>query len=395
MMSDAQAEATRQNILIVDDAPANLRLLSQILSEAGYAVRAVTSGERALESVHAALPDLILLDIRMPGMNGYAVCKHLKADPDTRSIPIIFISALDEVRDKVEAFAVGGVDYVTKPFQGEEVLARVKTHLALRRLQTQLRDANTRLQDANMRMERELALAGQVQASFLPREVVQTTGWEVVAALRPARQTSGDFYDIIPLPNGRLGLLIADVVDKGVGAALFMALSWILIRTYAVEHPTQPELVLSAVNQRVLAETDTGQFVTAFYGILDPATGTLTYCNAGHPPPFLFSAQQGDMAQPLSKTGMALGVIETETWGQAIAQLDPGDALVLYSDGVTDAENAQQASFGRERLKAKVRADRRRSAQEIQDALLTEIQAFVGEATQSDDIALMIVLRVS
>ncbi len=137
--------AGRSDILIVDDALANLRLLSQILTEHGYKVRAVRDGPRALAAAKAAPPDLILLDIMMPEMGGYEVCRRLKADESTRDIPILFISALGEVEDKVKAFAAGGVDYVTKPFQVEEVLARVRTHLALHSLARQLQDANVEL----------------------------------------------------------------------------------------------------------------------------------------------------------------------------------------------------------------------------------------------------------
>jgi signal transduction histidine kinase len=138
-MSNQTPEATpRGNILIVDDTPANLRLLSNMLAEQGYKVRSVISGQMALTATQASPPDLILLDIRMPEMNGYEVCEHLKADEDTHDIPIIFISALDATQDKVKAFTVGGVDYITKPFQLEEVLARVETHLALRNLQKSL-----------------------------------------------------------------------------------------------------------------------------------------------------------------------------------------------------------------------------------------------------------------
>jgi len=385
-MSNQRTEAISESILIVDDTPANLRLLSQMLTEQGYGVRAVTSGARALASARAAPPDLILLDIKMPGMNGYEVCEHLKADPLTRNIPVIFISALDEIQDKVQAFAVGGVDYITKPFQFKEVLARTETHLSLRNLQKQLRDSNRK-------MEQELALAGKVQSSFLPGELPTNSGWQIAAALKPARQTSGDFYDTISLPDRRIGLVVADVVDKGVGAALFMTLSWILIRSYAMEYPAEPQRVLGAVNDRILAEIDTGQFVSVFYGILDPATGTLTYCNAGHPPPYLYSAQSGNAARPLTKTGMALGVTDTETWEQDTVQLGPGDVLVLYSDGVTDAESVEGASFGNERLKTKVSASLGCSAREILDALLTGIREFAREAVQSDDVTLMVVIR--
>jgi sigma-B regulation protein RsbU (phosphoserine phosphatase) len=392
MMTDRPTETIKESILVVDDTPANLRLLSQMLSQEGYRVRAVTSGARALASVQVSRPDLILLDIKMPEMNGFEVCEQLKADPRTRDIPIIFVSALDELEDKVQAFTAGCVDYITKPFQFAEVLARAETHLALRKLQEQLRDANRKLRDANRRLERELALAGRVQASFLPSEFPLTPGWQISAALKPARQTSGDFYDVISLPNGRLGLLVADVVDKGVGAALFMALCRTLIRTYASTHPARPDLVLDAVNHRVLSETETDQFVTAFYGILDPATGTLTYCNAGHPPALLLG-REPKAAQYLTKTGMALGVIDTENWEQATARLAPGDFLVLYSDGVTDAENEQGAAFSLERLQACLRANLERSAQEIQSAILGEIREFMGQAIQFDDITLMVVVR--
>jgi len=387
-MSHNQADAPKADILIVDDTPANLRLLAKMLAEQGYRVRPVPDGPLALEATRVEPPDLILLDIRMPEMNGYEVCEHLKADAQTRDIPIIFISALDATQDKVKAFTVGGVDYVTKPFQFEEVLARVETHLALRKLQKQL-------QDANKKMAQELALAGEVQTSFLPRELPDIPGWQLSVTLKPARETSGDFYDVNLLPNGRLGILVADVVDKGVGAALFMALSWILIRTYATEYPTQPELVLSAVNHRILKDTDANQFVAVFYSILDPATGMLVYCNAGHVPPYLISAQNGGDVQRLTRTGVPLGIFEDETWEQRGVQLGPGDVLVLYTDGITDAEDRKGKFFGQERLLGSIQANLGPSAQEMQDALMAEVHEFVGDVPQFDDIALMVVVRDS
>ena len=331
-MGQGPPDVPGHNILIVDDAPANLRVLSRMLSDQGYQVRPVLDGKLALAAAGAEPPDLILLDVRMPHMSGYEVCKHLKADEQTRDIPVIFISALDEIQDKVQAFAAGGVDYITKPFQLEEVLARVQTHLSLRKLQKQL-------QDANKKLEQELTLAGKVQASFLPRELPHIPNWDLAVTLEPASETSGDFYDISRLPNGRLGILMADVVDKGVGAALFMALSWTLFRTYAAEYPAQPEMVLTAANRRILLDTDASQFVTVFYGILDPATGSMVYCNAGHVPPYVISPQEPGDVRELIRTGLPLGIFEDRAWEQAAVQLAPGDVMVLYTDGVTDAEN--------------------------------------------------------
>jgi signal transduction histidine kinase len=146
-MDNSQATPPKANILIVDDTPANLRLLTGILAEHGYKVRAAPNGTLALQAAQSDPPDLILLDIMMPGMDGYAVCVQLKADERTRDIPVIFLSALTEAMDKIKAFSVGGVDYVAKPFQTVEVLARVETHLALRNLQKSLEEQNLRLQE--------------------------------------------------------------------------------------------------------------------------------------------------------------------------------------------------------------------------------------------------------
>jgi len=381
-----QQDIGPENILIVDDTPANLRLLSQMLAKKGYGVRAVKSGTRALESVQITQPSLILLDIRMPEMNGYEVCKRLKEDPKTKDIPVIFISALNEIEDKVKGFGVGGVDYITKPFQIEEVLARVETHLSLRKLQKQL-------QDANKKFEEELALAGSLQASFFPSEPPQIPGWQLAVTLKAARETSGDFYDVYKLPNDHLAILVADVVDKGAAAALYMALSWTLIRTYAREYPDQPELVLGSANSRIISDTDASRFVSVFYAVLDPASGKLVYCNAGHNPPLRFNRDNGEKFNILSKTGLILGILKNETWKQGTIDLLPGDVLVHYTDGVTEAQNMDGELYGAKRLIRCVQGNLNYSAQEIKNAILDDISEFIGYAPQFDDIALVILVR--
>jgi len=384
-MTDRRMDNHHESILIVDDTPASLRLLARMLAGQGYQVRPAPDGALALAAAQAEPPDLILLDIRMPEMDGYEVCARLKADSVTRDVPVIFISALDEIHDKVRAFASGGVDYVTKPFQLEEVLARVQAHLALRRLQRQL-------QEANQRMEQELALAGAIQCSLLPAELPSLPGWQFAALLKPARETSGDFYDIIPLPDGRVGILVADVVDKGVKAALFMALSWALIRTYARQYPDQPALALAGVNNRILRDTRSEQFLSLFYAVLDPAMGMLTYCNAGHNPPMLWRDAQSDV-QLLARTGMLLGVLGDKVCGEATIVLPPGASLILYTAGVTDSEDGQGDFFGMERLLTAAQAAAGQSAQTVQDALLRSIHHFTGEAAQFDDMAMVVVTR--
>src|SRR5438105_1177991 len=194
-----------------------------MLKDRGYKARPVPSGKLALLAARKDPPDLILLDINMPEMNGYEVCNHLKADDNLKEIPVIFLSALTEPLDKVKAFATGGVDYITKPFQMEELHARVETHLKLRRLQVELEEYSRHLESARERLKRDLDLAREVQRGLLPRQMPDIPGYEFFAFYDPAFEVGGDYYDFIPLPPRRVAIMLGDVAGKGVAAALLMA----------------------------------------------------------------------------------------------------------------------------------------------------------------------------
>lgn len=239
----------------------------------------------------------------------------------------------------------------------------------------------------------ELEFAGRIQASFLPNELPLLDGWELAVTLVPARETSGDFFDFIPLPDGRVGLLIADVADKGMGAALYMALSRTLLRTYALEYGERPDVVVFSTNERILQDARANLFVTAFYGILSPEEGTLTYCNAGHNPPFLISAKDGATFLALTPTGMPIGVDPDAAWTQEVIQIEPGAALILYTDGIPDAQNLDGAFYKERRLMDVAQACLNLPAQEIQGAILSSVQEFVGNAPQFDDITLLVLVR--
>ena len=175
-MNDRNRDTEKGHILIVDDSPVNVRLLSSILTRQGYKVQSETSGKLALRMIDETPPDLILLDINMPGMNGYEVCEQLKSDTSTADIPIIFISALEDISDKVRAFEVGGVDYIPKPFEFKEVIARVDTHLALRSLQRQLRQANESLEQRVAERTAELVNLNAALECFVPHEFLEFLG---------------------------------------------------------------------------------------------------------------------------------------------------------------------------------------------------------------------------
>lgn len=194
----------------------------------------------------------------------------------------------------------------------------------------------------------------------------------------------------MPLADGRIGLLVADVADKGTGAALYMALSRTLIRTYAMQHPDEPARALQMANERILTDTESDQFVTVFYGVLEPTAARLTYANAGHNPAYVLGRQ----TQALGKTGIPLGIFDDMTWQQQTVQLEQDNILVLYTDGIPEAQNDRQEEFGESRLLAAVQTPNGCSAREIQQAVTGAVQAFVADAPQFDDITLMVARRI-
>jgi serine phosphatase RsbU (regulator of sigma subunit) len=255
-----------------------------------------------------------------------------------------------------------------------------------------LNQATRALQTVSLRRQ-ELTLAGRVQASLLPEQSPEIPGWQISATWKPAKETSGDFYDFVPLPNGRIGIVIADVVDKGMGAALLMALSRTLIRTYATEFPNHPEHLLQVTNQRILTDIDAGLFVTLFYGVLEPASGKLTYSNAGHPPPYIFTPGGVPNMTTLSGSGMPLGVSDEASWQQGSLEISSGDMLLLYTDGVLDTQNPHGEFLGEEGMLKIIQTQMGFSARMVQDTLLSGVYNFAGTRPQVDDVTLMILIR--
>jgi serine phosphatase RsbU (regulator of sigma subunit) len=238
----------------------------------------------------------------------------------------------------------------------------------------------------------QIERAGREQAALLPGGAPRLEGWEFAVTLTPVWQTSGDFYDFVALDDHRLGLLVADVADKGSGAAMYMALACTLLRTYAHEYPDAPELVLEAANNRLLADTASDGFVTVFYGVLDLETGDLTYANAGHNPGFLVCPATGD-TQPLVRTGVPLGMIRARHWERATVTLQPNDRLVLYTDGINEAANMASEQFGEERIVRVMQCYHGNHANLIRDALVAAVRTFVGGAVQGDDMTLLVAVR--
>jgi phosphoserine phosphatase RsbU/P len=379
-------------LLVVDDNEMNRDMLSRRLRRAGHEVDVAENGRDALEAMSRSPFDLVLLDIMMPVMNGYEMLEHLKADPALRHVPVIMITAIDDSESVVRCIELGAEDHLPKPFDPTILRARIDSSLAKKRLH----DRESLYAKA---MERELEIGRQIQKGFLPDRVVEIGGWELAADFQPARQVAGDFYDTFPLPDGRVALLVADVCDKGVGAALFMALFRSLIRVFA-QQACDDANRMAVLQDTIVGVNDyiatvhggANMFATVFFGVLDPAAGVLHYINAGHDAPVLF-ARAGASAR-LGPTGPAVGLFPGLEFRIEDVALAGGDLLLAFTDGVTDARDADGAAFTEERLLALFRGPPPGATAAL-ERVREAVARHAGEQPSFDDITLLALSRTS
>jgi sigma-B regulation protein RsbU (phosphoserine phosphatase) len=327
------------NVLIVDDTPANLQVLGGMLKEQGCIVRPAPSGKLAIRFAETDPPDIILLDIMMPEMDGYEVCRRLKQMEGLKDIPIIFISALHETLDKVKAFSAGGVDYITKPFQFEEVEARVRTHLNIRRLQVtlerqnrQLSELNQALRESQDALNRELTSAANYVASLIPppiKEGAIQTEWVYV----PSIQLGGDSLGYHWIDNSHFAFYLLDVSGHGVGPALLSVSALNTIRTQCLPDADflRPDQVLSALNRRFRSADQYGHYFTLWYGVFNRNDRMLRFASAGHPPAVLIDLSR--QAIDLDAQGLPVGFFLEAKYVPATIQIPPASRVYVFSDG--------------------------------------------------------------
>lgn len=377
------------NILVVDDTPANLQVLTGMLKDRGYKVRPVPSGKLALLAAKRDPPDLILLDINMPDMNGYEVCERLKTDETLKGTPVIFISALTELLDKVKAFAMGGVDYITKPFQMEELHARVETHLKLHRLQIELEDYNRHLELARERLRLDLELARGVQRGFLPMRLPEVPGYEFYAHYEAAYEVGGDYYDFILLPRNRVAVLLGDVAGKGVVAALLMAKLSADAR-FCMLAEDDPVAAVTRLNSLMNHPGIADRFVTLVAAILDPIEHTVTLINAGHPSPLLYHRANGKVGEAIGidAAGLPLGVLDGYEYTAYQIKLEPGDSILAFTDGVPEAMDREDRQLQMKGVYAAV-AGSALGPKALGERIVDVVQKFATGRIQYDDIAVV------
>jgi serine phosphatase RsbU (regulator of sigma subunit) len=337
--------------------------------------------------------DVVLLDIMMPDMNGYEVLEVLKHDSALRHVPVIMITAIDDMQSVVRCIEMGAEDHLPKPFNPALLRARIDASLARKRL----RD---REQVYAQSLERELEIARTIQSSFLPDRLPDVAGWEMAVSFRPARQVAGDFYDVFTIPGSdRLAVVVADVCGKGVGAAVFMAAFRTVIRaltehTFAVPSDAKDELLrlVDFVNAYVsTTHARSNMFATLFFAVLEPSTGALAYVDAGHDPPIV--RRVDGRLERLDPTGPAVGLLPGLPFGVARVMLDVGDTLLVYTDGVPDARNEADAPLTEARLLSVVQASDAATSSALIVGIEAAMSAHAGAAEQFDDVTLLALRR--
>jgi sigma-B regulation protein RsbU (phosphoserine phosphatase) len=378
----AVKELSECRVLIVDDVKANVDMLVEAL-RGDYKLSVALGGEAALRAVEKSPPDLLLLDIVMPDLDGYEVCRRLRADPATRELPVMFLSSLEDVKDKAKGFELGANDYLTKPFEILEVKARVNSLLKAKSYADAVKAAQ----------ERDLAIAREIQLGLLPSDLAaraEGSGWGVHAVIEPARHVGGDLFEVLRLSDDRMVLAVGDVCGKGITAALFMAVAQTLLRTLARQCDTADE-ILRRLNDELAAQNPRAMFVTM--ACLDVRGGRVTCANAGHDTSLLVGSSGVRSVFP--STGTVLGLFPDQPYTSESVELSPGDTLVLSTDGVSEAANPEGALFGEDRLKACFAKGAGATAAESVERLLTSVRAFAAGAPQSDDITILALRRNS
>ena len=401
----SEADILNAKILVVDDKPANVLLIDGMLRVAGYTSVYSTTDPQAVSAMHRDNGyDLILLDLQMPAMDGFQVMEGLKEIEKEGYLPVLVITA--QPGHRLRALEAGAKDFVSKPFDLAELRARVHNILEVRLLHSAAKRHRQTLEETvrdleasreiirlktleeQKKSEQELALAQETQESLLPRCLPKFESFHIHAFNQPTRYVGGDFYDFLQLSSGEWMGVLADVSGKGMSAAL---LSSMVLGALNMEFRsgTQPQDALKRVNQLLCDKSLPFQFVTLFLFLLRPG-GEGQFISAGHNPAYLFRSATGKV-EVLAPDAFALGMFESACFQSRTFHLHEGDLLIVYSDGLTDAENPQAEMFGEERLLEIIQREAPAGSRAVEQKILEGIAEFTKSTPQTDDITFVVV----
>ena len=383
-------------ILSVDDEMDLELLLTQ------YFRRKIRKGEYEFVFAHNGLealtmmvkhPDIeiILSDINMPEMDGLTLLAKVN-EMRNPALKVIMVSAYGDMGNIRQAMNNGAFDFATKPIDLDDLSVTIEKAIEQINYVHQMQKEHTQLES----LKGDLAIASEIQQAILPRVFPPfpdiASKIDIAASMTPAKDVGGDFYDLFRIDDNRVGFVIADVSGKGIPAAIFMAVSRTLIRATGIRGGSPADCI--TYSNKLLAQDSVDcMFVTVFYGIVDVSTGAVTYCNAGHNPPYILTRKGEITPLPMSTDPMA-GAIDGITYHEGTLQLESGDALVMFTDGVTEAMNTANEEFGEQRLEDTLEDVAMHNCQQMVEAIKADVAAFAGEAEQSDDITVLALKRL-
>ncbi len=391
---------TADTLLLVDDDPTNLGLLVETLNAKRFQLLIARNGADALRIAEQSLPTLILLDVVMPGMDGFEVCERLKSHPATSQIKVIFLSALNDSQDKVRGLRAGAVDFIDKPFRAEEILARVQIHLRLHHLETDLARRNRELEDILYQRQIDLQTAAHLQQAMLPERLPECPHIETAWRYQPCEYLAGDFLNLVPLDEHHIALYVFDVSGHDVASALIaFTLARRLTPSVADDRSlltdehgniTPPATVAERLNRLYPMSETQPLYFTLLYGVLDTRDGLFRYVSAGQPGPIRVSRHQAD---DLSSPGMPIGLFPDTRFEEHQVRLEAGDQLLIFSDGLSEVRNAEGDVFGSVRLTQLAAESASLPLEQGLDHLLSQLNTWRGNHRHRDDMALLAVAR--
>jgi serine phosphatase RsbU (regulator of sigma subunit) len=390
---------SERQILIVDDEPSNLDLLEAILQPENYQIFRGGTGEEAIAIATRITPDLVIMDVCMPGMGGFEACKTIKSESKNSFIPVMMLTNLDDTESKVEGLDAGADEYMVKPPSKAELLARVRALLRIRDLSYTLLDSKKQIEETNQELikakkiiDDELERVGQIQRSFLPARFPSHYQVEFGHFYGPCTQAGGDYFDIIEIGKNHWGLLIADVTGHGTPAAVVMAITHTLMHSF-ISSFHFPSTALKVANEKLNEHLAPTFYVTMFYGVLNLDSMRFRFSSAGHEPMMLFRHKTREVEYLKTEYGYPLKLIESDDYDEREVALEVKDKIILFTDGLVEIRNEEGELFTSNRLEKLVLKYCDLPAQEFVDAIVAEVQTFRADQSFEDDVTLFVIER--
>lgn len=381
-----------KHILIVDDSINTLRYTAQILREEGFRTTLVQNAKNALKLLKHHLPDVILLDVVMPNMDGLELCEIIKSDEELTEIPVVFLTSQTKTEYLVKGFVVGGADYITKPFQKEELLIRIKNQLKITHLTDELLKTSKDLKEQQVKIAEDLEAAGQIQRNLLPSADIKFPGIDLAWEYKPCESVGGDIFNVVELKKGHYAFYMVDVSGHGVPSSLIavavtqaLQLSSGLLVNLESGHINSPSYVLGKLNKQFPFERF-DKFFTILYAHLDYEQGVFTYSHAGHPLGFLLTRKM--QIKQFEVGGSLIGVSD-QPYKEEKIKLENGDKIILYTDGITEHQKEDGEMYGEERLKERLKVMSDFPCNAMFESLYKDVVEFGEDMVPKDDITIL------